>query len=35
MGDFKKILLMMAAEAAVVYAVNNVDAVRKVLGPKA
>lgn len=35
MGDFKKILLMVACAAAVVYASNNVDAVRKVLGPKA
>lgn len=34
MGDLKKILIMAAVAAAIVYASNNVAAVGKVLGPK-
>lgn len=33
MGDLKKIIIMAAVAAAVVYAANNVTAIGKALGP--
>lgn len=34
MGDVKKVLIMAAVAAAVLYAYNNMESVTKFLGPK-